>query len=549
MDFLSECVRASPRLCRTRYPPETGAVLSGYMRSLNNLLVSAALLGVDDSGAVPATDVERLVCTFMWTTRCCNPTSLVGDVYNATHLCGIVLCKYCFLYLRTYGSSCAAHGMQQFFAGDAKMHVAPGAVANMSYDNLALVLVGLQHEWSDLTATHPEDAMACLLACMARFGEFLFFSQEAKVLDEIDKREPVSENGVLFRATKKCTRAVVNTCLCLLRNFAMGASGRLLAVSAIDPATYKDLVYQAVLGRTATGKQALAPAILGCLSRIKSVAANIRNDMQVSDIGDVEVLWTFLVEKLGASRIGACPRKRDDALASFLQDIVLLIAQQTKAKDSDLCICSATMRVVRYALQYFYVVPSADQFRHLSLLETMSPGQRLNYAHDYCHFDTGQLSQVVYLHNPLFKATAPPNSVEEWKDESFAGPLAAFCQLLPSLQVWYEDSQDPLGVFDDEMHHSKPSDSITGGRHGFVMLHSHTRWILVLAQHRVLLVDRACSEVFSVPRPSHVIQEHHALGVLLLYLYKTDQIPIVATVAINGYKIRFDKSVDPRALG
>ena len=61
------------------------------------------------------------------------------------------------------------------------------------------------------------------------------------------------------------------------------------------------------------------------------------------------------------------------------------------------------------------------------------PGQRLNYALDFQHFDTGQLSQVVYLHNPLYTARAPPTMVEEW--DSVSGPLAAFAQLHTGVQV------------------------------------------------------------------------------------------------------------------
>ncbi len=65
--------------------------------------------------------------------------------------------------------------------------------------------------------------------------------------------------------------------------------------------------------------------------------------------------------------------------------------------------------------------------------EVILPGQRLNYALDFQHFDTGQLSQVVYLHNPLYSARAPPTMVEEW--DGPAGPLAAFVQLHTGVQV------------------------------------------------------------------------------------------------------------------
>ena len=46
------------------------------------------------------------------------------------------------------------------------------------------------------------------------------------------------------------------------------------------------------------------------------------------------------------------------------------------------------------AVRFYYITPSATLYRALVLQEKVLPGQRLNYAFDYQHFDTGQLSQV-----------------------------------------------------------------------------------------------------------------------------------------------------------
>ena len=47
----------------------------------------------------------------------------------------------------------------------------------------------------------------------------------------------------------------------------------------------------------------------------------------------------------------------------------------------------------------------------------------------------GENLQVVYLHNPMHKAKAPPATVDAWDTASAAGPLAAFAQLHPGVQV------------------------------------------------------------------------------------------------------------------
>ena len=70
----------------------------------------------------------------------------------------------------------------------------------------------------------------------------------------------------------------------------------------------------------------------------------------------------------------------------------------------------------------------------------------------------GQLSQVIYLHNLQFKQIVPPNKVEDWLDESVAGPISAFLQLITDLEIWLQDADDPLGLLRDTMQIRRPLD-------------------------------------------------------------------------------------------
>jgi hypothetical protein len=510
-------------------------VLSAFLRPFNAAILAACA----DGSVLPPLDIERLLRAFMWATECCRPAVHISDCYNATHLCGLLVCKYFFLHSREHDADFASHSMPSLFPGRPELHVTTTPLCSVPYDMLTQVLAALQHEWARLEA--HAGGLACVIACMARFGFLLLYAQDAAVLDDEDKREPIAENAQRFRPTKRCTRAVVNTCLCLLRSAAMAAAARPVGMRLPDAAARRAGVYRALFTSARGSCDRVAPLLRGGVLRVKRISAAILSSMNSEDIDDIDVLWAYLVKHLGSPRIGACPRRRDDALRAFLQDVVLFVAQQAQPVE-DLSICPAGLRVLQDALRYFYVVPSADKFRHLALLETVCPGHRLNYAHDYCHFDTGQLSQVVYLHNPLFRQGPPPVSIADWRRDSSAGPLAAFCQLLPGLEVWYEDCQDPLGVLGQHKHVTKPSD------------HMHcldppadpgaTRWVLVVARARVLLVDRASAEIHTVPEPEHVLQQHPALGVLMLYLYKTTQLATLATVAINGYKIQFGRTSD-----
>jgi len=71
---------------------------------------------------------------------------------------------------------------------------------------------------------------------------------------------------------------------------------------------------------------------------------------------------------------------------------------------------------------------------------------------------TGQLSQVIYLHNLQFKQGVPPNTIHDWRDDSPAGPISAFLQLITDLEIWLPDADDPLGILGDIMQIRRPLD-------------------------------------------------------------------------------------------
>jgi len=65
---------------------------------------------------------------------------------------------------------------------------------------------------------------------------------------------------------------------------------------------------------------------------------------------------------------------------------------------------------------------------------------------------------VIYLHNLQFKQSVPPSVVGDWRDESVARPISAFLQLITDLEIWLEDSDDPLGLLKDTMQIRRPLD-------------------------------------------------------------------------------------------
>jgi hypothetical protein len=141
----------------------------------------------------------------------------------------------------------------------------------------------------------------------------------------------------------------------------------------------------------------------------------------------------------------------------LLSDVIISLSDKYN-NPSNSTVTRSCLNIIQTALKYYYVVPSAERFRDIMLMQNLCPGQRLNYAFDYMHFDTGQLSQVIYLHNLQFKQSVPPTTIFDWKDDSPAGPIAAFLQLITDLELWLQDSDDPLGILGDTLQIRRPLD-------------------------------------------------------------------------------------------
>jgi len=203
------------------------------------------------------------------------------------------------------------------------------------------------------------------------------------------------------------------------------------------------------------------------------------------------------------------------------------------------------------ALKFFYVVPSGERYRDISLIENLCSGQRLNYAFDFMHFDTGQLSQVVYLHNLQYKQNTPPNAVEDWKDESVAGPIAAFLQLITDLEIWLHDADDPLGILGDKLQIRRPldrnkempaaptaststKDSENNAEQTQVF---NAKWGIIVNRTDAYLINRSTTAIYRAESARPTEDYHRVLSVLVLYLRQNNLMESIACVALNALKI------------
>ena len=135
----------------------------------------------------------------------------------------------------------------------------------------------------------------------------------------------------------------------------------------------------------------------------------------------------------------------------------------------------------------------------------------------------------------MYKQSMPPKSIDDWLEDSVCGPIAAFMQLDPTLQIWYDDAEDPLGLLGHPSQILRPADHNTtaaGGTAG-----ACPRFAFILNRAGLYLVDRESASVFgSCPR-GKTGGYHHVLYLLCLYVHLQNATQEVCKVAINSYKV------------
>jgi len=73
---------------------------------------------------------------------------------------------------------------------------------------------------------------------------------------------------------------------------------------------------------------------------------------------------------------------------TLLCDVIVALSE-TYNHVENTTVTRSCLNIIQTALKYYYVVPSAERYREIVLMQNLCPGQRLNYAFDYMHFDTG----------------------------------------------------------------------------------------------------------------------------------------------------------------
>lgn len=469
--------------------------------------------------------IRDIFQNFMWNVRCCEDTNVVQEAYNTMHVIGMLACKATY-YLIISDNNHENETMVTLFPTLNALHITSQPILSVSFKTLSSLVVSMQVYWKRLLTCESEAAIQCLLLLIARFGYFILYCTEQNMMDEQECREGITGEPFLFRPTKRSIRNLVTTFLVLLRTYSIHNHARDCLL--ID--THKKIKVRS------KDLDDIHLNIHEIICKIQDMHHNTRTDGHVNKIDTYNPsdMWARLNSKEIGCTIGKTPL--------YIKGDLSLIVQTVYRAWGDIHntghVTDDIAKVINTALEIYYITCSADLFRTISVVEDILPGQRLNYAFDYMFFDTGQLSQVVYLHNPMYKMPRTPMSCSDWHRNSNIGPIVSFCQIAPDLVLFLDDCEDPLGVLGQYSEIRRPKDYNSQVKTNGKIVHE---WRLVINCICVYLVNTKTLEVFRPPTDDALLY-HPAIYLLSLYVCKTNKFQDLASIAINSVRTQSNNS-------
>ena len=300
-------------------------------------------------------NVQQLLSDFMWLTRCCNNATEIADTFNSMHLAGIVVCKAFFVLCKYHNQRAELNvgtvTLPRLFPLFPAMHVSPKTIMTLSYLELVHVLTSLQEQWSVLVVMDVSCAGKALVACMVRFCVLYCLQLSSTELDDTQEREKVltgtrvgEEHSDLYVMSKRATRHFITTFVCMLREMVLHTTSVSVEVVSSTPEDKARCIDHEVVRFGQTLPPGISHQIRGCFAKIKSIRnaglsapadaapvppANPASpthatpaDAHLSD----DVLWAFLVKKIGPHKMGPCPRKISPEYSKLLADTVVALS-------------------------------------------------------------------------------------------------------------------------------------------------------------------------------------------------------------------------------
>lgn len=539
MDPLLAALHGSPARARAHTRAFNEGEHAMRVRALNQELAHVCEERVHVVEGLPQWHawLGEMAAAFLWELPACEGKVEVADTFNGAQLTGLVLAKLVFVVMSDLQADVHAAGPHTVFAGAAEMHTTRRPFSEHSFTDARRFREALQaRQGALLCAGHARAVGGALAYALFTLGSFCSSAaHSAAVLDEVESREAGSARASgEFSLGRRAARQCATQLQCMLRDYVLHASARPVELHVIAVPVQEEILGAVSADDASMRTAALDPRLFASVKRVKRrrLHAAALQDAQ----GQEATLWAHIVKKIGVDLVGARPRKISPKMRALLQDVCIVLGSDHAHGVQGLSVSESLVRVLECALRHYYVIPSASTYRSVQLMEELLPGQRLTYAFDYMHFDTGQLSQVVYFHNPLAKQKPPPTSLESWESDSAAGPIGAFLQLEQRALVHPSDVQDPLGLRGERYLIARPADAVdVDERAATRKVQVYDRCSFVVTAGHSYLVDRSEQIVYRLGSSRHA--RHPYLVLVGFYALLCGLVPELCGIAINSAKL------------
>jgi len=381
--------------------------------------------------AMVSANLGEIVHDYVWITRCCDNATEIADTFNSNHLAGLLVCKS-FTVLCSELDSGAATPVSSFFPAYPTIHVCPTGIAELCYSELVFVVTSLQQKWDVLIMLDMAAAARVLVCCMARFGQIASMQMSSKILDDTQEREHANANnlgpaadvdggakqtgggtgaasGGLWVLSKRAIRHFASTFVCMAREMAILHGSSSILVHNMSDSDYAQYITNEVMAYGFKLAPDISDSIRACFDKIRSLRQHeqqplvTKNSAVISDSATAEAgiempsadkNWEFLMKKLGPHKLGPRPRKMNADFCTLLGDVIISLSDVYN-HPANTAVTRSCLNIIQTALKFYYIVPSVERYREIVLMQNLCPGQRLNYAFDYMHFDTGMCFFVL----------------------------------------------------------------------------------------------------------------------------------------------------------
>ena len=540
MEPLLAALHASPALARTHSDAFSEGEHAMRVRALNQELGHVCEERVHVVEGLPRWHawLGEMAAAFLWQLPACESAVDVADTFNGAQVTGLVLAKLVYVVLSDLQADVQAAAPHTVFAASPEMHTTRRAFAEHAYTDARRFREALQaRQGALLRAGHARAVGEALVYALFTLGGFCASdAHPGTILDEVESRESglAETGGGEFALARRAARQCVVQLLCLLRDYVMFTSARAVELEALAAPAQKAILSAVSADDASMRTATLHPRLFASVKRVKRrrLHAAALEDAQAQEATQ----WAHIVKKIGVDLVGARPRKIGAGMRALLQDVCMVLGSDLARVAGDPGVSESLVRVLETALRNFYVIPSASTYRSVQLMEELLPGQRMQYAFDYTHYDTGSLSQVVYFENPLAKQKPPPSWLESWEPDSAAGPVAAFLQLEQRALVHTSDAQDPLGLRGERYLITRPAEAVdVDERAAARKVQAFERCTFCVTAGHTYLVDRQAGVWYRLGEQRH--PERAYLVLVGMYARVCGMVPELCGIAINSAKL------------